>query len=112
MKNKISSSVVSEANLDTKIDFLGATITKFFGVVKVHEALEEGRVEEVAKKQEYVSKGLTEGFIKIERLRWLGHVARMDSSNPVVKSSNLSQVVVVADKDGLPSVGPNRLMRM
>ena len=29
-----------------------------------------------------------------------------------VKSSNLSQVVVVADKDGLPSVGPNRLMRI
>ena len=29
-----------------------------------------------------------------------------------VKSSNLTQVVDVADKDGLPSVGPNRLMRI
>ena len=38
---------------------LGATITKFFGAVKVHDVVEEGRVEEVAKKQEYVSKGLT-----------------------------------------------------
>ena len=28
------------------------------------------------------------------------------------KSSNLSQVVEVADKDGLPNVGPNRLMRI
>ena len=59
MKNKISSSVVSEANLDTKIDFLGATITKFFGAVKVHDALEEGRGEEADKIEEYVSKGLT-----------------------------------------------------
>ena len=41
--------------------------------------------------------------IKIQRLRWLGHVLRMDRS-PVtqfVKSSNLSLVVEVADKDGL-----------
>ena len=66
MKIKISSSLVSEANLDTKIDFLGATITKFFGAVKVHDALEEGRGEEVDKTEQYVSKGLTEGFIKIE----------------------------------------------
>ena len=66
MKNKISSSVASEANLDTKIDFLGATITKFFGTVKVHDALEEGRGEEVDKTEEYISKGLTEGFNKIE----------------------------------------------
>ena len=29
-----------------------------------------------------------------------------------VKSSNLSQVVDLADKDGVPSVGPNRLMRI
>ena len=43
MKNKISSSVVSVAKLDTKIDFLGATITKFFGAVKVHDAPDEGR---------------------------------------------------------------------
>ena len=56
MKNKISSSLVSEANLDTKIDFLGATITKFFGAVKVHDALEEGRGEEADKIEEYVSK--------------------------------------------------------
>ena len=49
MKNKKSSSVVSEANLDTKIDFLGAAITKFFGAVKAHDALEEGRGEEVDK---------------------------------------------------------------
>ena len=27
-----------------------------------------------------------------------------------IKSSNLSHLVLVADKDGLPSVGPNRLM--
>ena len=27
-----------------------------------------------------------------------------------VKYSNLSQVVDVAEKDGLPSVGPNRLL--
>ena len=65
MENKISSSVVSEANLDTKIDFSGATITKFFGAVKVHDALEEGREEEVDKTEEYVSKGLTEGWIII-----------------------------------------------
>ena len=62
----MSSSVVSEANLDTKIDLLEATITKFFGAVKVHDALEEGRGEEVDKTEEYVYKGLTEGFIKIE----------------------------------------------
>ena len=30
------------------------------------DALEEGRGEEVDKTEEYVSKGLTEGFIKIE----------------------------------------------
>ena len=41
MKNKISS-LVSEANLDTKINFLGATITIFFGAVKVHDALKAG----------------------------------------------------------------------
>ena len=29
-----------------------------------------------------------------------------------VKSSNLSQLVFIADKDGLPSVGPNSLMRI
>ena len=40
---------------------LGATITKFFGAVKVHDALEEGRGEEVDKTEEYVPKGLTEG---------------------------------------------------
>ena len=62
MKNKISSSLVSEANLLT----FQATITKFFGAVKVHDALEEGRGEEVDKTEEYVPKGLTEGFIKIE----------------------------------------------
>ena len=55
MKNKISSSLVSEANLDTKIDFLGATITKFFGAAKVHDALEEGRGEEADKIEEYVA---------------------------------------------------------
>ena len=55
MKNKISSSLVSEA----KIDFLGATITKFFGAVKGHDALEEGRGEEADKIEEYVSKGLS-----------------------------------------------------
>ena len=32
--------------------------------------------------------------------------------NQFVKYSNLSQVADVADKDGLPSVGPNRLMRI
>ena len=32
------------------------------------------------------------------------------SPTQFVKSSNLSQVMNVADKDGLPSVGPNRLM--
>ena len=66
MKNKISSSFISKANLDIKIDFLGAIITKFYGAAKVHDALEEGRGEEVDKTEEYVSKGLTEGFIKIE----------------------------------------------
>ena len=30
----------------------------------------------------------------------------------LVKSSNLSKVVVGADTDGLPCVGPNRLMRI
>ena len=67
MKNKISASVVSEANLDAKIDFLGATITKFFGAVKVYDALEEEIGEEVHKIEAFVSKGLTEGFIKIEK---------------------------------------------
>ena len=62
MNNKISSSIVSEANLDTKYDFLGATNTKFFGAV--HDTLEEGRGEEVDKIEEYVSKGLTEGLLK------------------------------------------------
>ena len=32
----------------------------------MHDALEEGKREEVDKTEEYVSKGLAEGFIKIE----------------------------------------------
>ena len=58
MKNEISSSVVSKANLDTKIYFLGATITKFFGAVKAHDALEEGRGEE----GEFYIRNLTQMF--------------------------------------------------
>ena len=45
MKNKISYSVVSEANLNTNIDLLGAIITKFFGAVKVYDALDEKEYE-------------------------------------------------------------------
>ena len=62
MKNKISSSLVSEANLET-IDFVGATITKCFGAVKMHDTLEEGRGEEADKIEEYVSKGLTNNIL-------------------------------------------------
>ena len=46
--------------------------------------------------------------ININRLRWLGQIARMDSSNPDRKDSNLSQVVEVTEKDRLASVGLNR----
>ena len=44
----------------------------------------------------------------IKRLRWLGHVTRMDSSNPVRAVFHLSQLVEVAEKDGLASVGLGR----
>ena len=50
--------------------------------------------------------------IKIQRLRWLGLSLVWIGPTQFVKSSNLSQVVDVADKDGLPSVEPNRLMRI
>ena len=49
--------------------------------------------------------------IKIQRLRWLGQLVWI-APTQFEKSSNLSQVVDVADKDGLHSVGPNRLMRI
>ena len=48
----------------------------------------------------------------VKRIKIQRHVARMETPTQFVKSSNLSQVVDVVDKDGRPSVGPNRLMRI